>query len=334
MADDNKDKKPTIIIKKVIKKASHGHHGGAWKIAYADFMTAMMAFFLLMWLLNITTIKQRIGIAHYFNPMSSSDSSAGTDSVFGGESIKTVDGTMSSASNPVSIMPIMIPNYKKPGEKTNKKGKDKQSQDEKHKKDHDEDHKEDHKEDNKDTFKSASKDDNSKDTLTKTKQAIEKEKFENVREKIMDHVYQDEDIKGLWKNLSINETPLGLQIQIVDQQNKSMFATGSPQPLSYTQELLKKIGHIISPLPNKILISGHTDAAPYVNSSQYDNWDLSSARAQASRRVLEASGVGTTRFVAVMGRADQELMAPTDPESPVNRRISITLLKEGADFKG
>jgi chemotaxis protein MotB len=326
MAENPNDQKPNIIIKKIIKKAGHAHHGGAWKIAYADFMTAMMAFFLLMWLLNITTIKQRIGIAHYFNPMSSSDSSAGTDSVFGGESIKTVDGTMSSTSSPVSIMPIMIPNYKKPGEKTKEKGMKKNTQDEKHKKDHDETHKEDHKEDH--------KNDNSADAATKTKQAIEKEHFENVREKIMEHVYQDSDLKGLWNNLSINETPLGLQIQIVDQNNKSMFTTGSPQPLPYTQELLKKIGQSIVKLPNKILLSGHTDSAPYINSSQYDNWDLSSARAQASRRVLQASGIPTNRFVAVMGRADQELMVPTDPSSPVNRRISITILKDGANFKG
>ena len=283
MSDDERP----IIIKKIKKSGEHGHHGGAWKIAYADFVTAMMAFFLLMWLLNATTQEQRRGIANYFDPMTIAEHKGGGDGVMGGQSVSSDQGASKNATSTITIQ------ESKPVEK-GEGGRTVQT----------------------------------KIQETDDDAIINEEKnFQSVKEELQKAVENNPEMKEWLKNLMIDETPEGLRIQIIDQQDKSMFPSGSSEMYDHTKKLLQQVSMIIQKVPNKISISGHTDAAPY-NAKNYTNWELSSDRANACRRVLEDQGVPDHRFSSVVGRESRDLFVKDDPFAPQNRRISIMLLRQ------
>lgn len=283
--------KPIIVIKKIVKGGG-GHHGGAWKIAYADFVTAMMAFFLLLWLLNATTEEQKKGIANYFDPMTASTSeTSGSGGVLGGETLSQ-EGSMTSTSAPMDITESAAP------------AKDESQPD-------------------------INKDD--APTESEIDEAIEKEEqesFKKAEAELKSAIEQSPDLKSLMDNLFIDQTPEGMRVQVVDQKNKEMFPSGSAKMHEQTQKLLQKVTEVILKLPNKVSITGHTDAAQYVNKKDYSNWELSAKRANASRRVMTDSGLPVDRVAEVTGRADRELFVPKDPLAPQNRRISIILLKK------
>ena len=279
-----------IIIKKVVK-GGHGHHGGAWKVAYADFVTAMMAFFMLLWLLNVTTDEQKSGIADYFSPASVSQSSSGSGGILGGETM-AADGAMISQNGvPTVVMSIG------PGD---------QEVD--------------------DQIEPAPE--LSDQELEAETARREQEKFDAAVEALNKAVSQSPDLADLSHNLLIDNTPEGLRIQLIDNEGRSMFQSGRAELPDRTRALLEKIAKVVQRLPNKIRIAGHTDATPYHHDAGYGNWELSADRANASRRALLLAGLSPDRIDQVTGKAAQDPLLPDDPTAPSNRRISIILLRE------
>lgn len=292
MAKEDDDKRPIIIIKKV-KKVEGGHHGGAWKVAYADFVTAMMAFFLLLWLLNVTTDQQKDLISSYFAPADPriSESTSGSGEPFAGKTMAE-EGAQTSDATPTGV-----PN---------------------------------------DPAAGTGREDGSDGDLSRfTEEELEAElerrdekAFKETQEKLAQAIESVPELKELSKNLIVDMTPEGLRIQIVDQEGKPMFELGSARPLPDARKLLAVVTQVVQDLPNKISIRGHTDSRPYGLGANYTNWELSSDRANASRRIMLENKLDKERVNNVQGKADTEHLVKEDPESARNRRISIILLKQ------
>ncbi|MEH6474038.1 MAG: flagellar motor protein MotB [Sneathiella sp.] len=280
-----------IIVKKV-KKAGHGHHGGAWKVAYADFVTAMMAFFLLLWLLNVTDSVQKQGISDYFAPTAASNSESGSGGVMGGTSMQT-EGAMTSNTGTPSVVSSISPPEE--GSKDDADGEGKSEIDEAE--------------------------------FLERLAALEEASFEDAKDQIRQALAEDTELQGLADNIIIDMVPEGLRIQIVDQYDESMFAAGSTTIKPHVKKLLAKIVSAIDHLPNNLSISGHTDSSGF-SGAKYGNWELSSDRANASRRALEEVGLDPERVERVSGKSDIDPMIADDPSNPGNRRISIVLLRE------
>ena len=328
MADSNE--RP-IIIKKVIKVAGHGHHGGSWKVAYADFVTAMMAFFLLLWLLNVTTDEKKMGIADYFAPASISKQQSGGGGVLGGTAM-TKEGALKTATAPQTVVvSVETPMRDQAQDGDNDGGKDRDAE---HQKDADKDKDKEH---DKDFDKQKDKDKDkdfdqaakpSEAALQKAQVEREQKAFAETAERLRMALANNPELDGLAKHLLVDQTPEGLRIQIVDQDRESMFPTGSAKVPDRTRQLLVNIARVMERLPNRVSITGHTDATPYRSENGYGNWELSADRANASRRMLIDSGLAAQRVVQVTGKADTEPLFPTDPYQPGNRRIAIVLLRE------
>lgn len=270
-----------IIIKR-IKKVAGGHHGGAWKIAYADFVTAMMAFFLLMWLLGSTAKGDLKGISDYFSTplkvaMQGGSGSGDSSSVIqgGGKDLTRQDGQVSKASDALQ------------------------------KKTYD--------------LKSAQAD------LVK----LEAERLKALKSRIEAAIDANPMLKQFKKQLLLDITTEGLRIQIVDEKNRPMFASAKAELQPYTKEILHEIGKTLNEVPNKITLSGHTDATPYANGgTAYSNWELSTDRANASRRELIAGGMDDGKMLRVVGLGSAIPFDKDQPLSPINRRISIIVMNK------
>ena len=277
MADD---KKAPIIVKKIIKKGG-GHHGGAWKVAYADFVTAMMAFFLLLWLLSTSSKATLEGIAEYFTPTTGIKDAKGigfkggtTSDINGIEQSNMATPGVVTGATPVGVAP-QNPDRQAPtpGEQ----------------------------DDN--LFQQGS---------TAISQAFQK----------------DPAVSQYANNISISQTPEGLKIDIRDSDQYPMFETGSAQLTVHGQKVLGKMAELLDKMPNYLSITGHTDASPAEQgNANYSNWELSSDRAQAARRFLLKSGMNAERPQKVTGMADKELILPSEPRSPQNRRITLLMLR-------
>ena len=283
MAGDGKKLQP-IIVKRV-KKGGHAAHGGAWKIAYADFVTAMMAFFLLMWLLGSTSKGELEGIASYFsNPVKVSliggDGSGNSESILPGggrdlsKSAGQVDG--GDAERAAKLMGAQM----------------------------------------------------ARAELARKDAA----RIDALHAKIKDMVANNPALKDFGSQIRLDRTADGLQIQIVDDQNRAMFDVGSALVQPHMREILRAIGGAMSDVENRIALSGHTDATPYGSGDRgYSNWELSSDRANASRRELVAGGLPDDKLVRVEGLASSRLLEAQDPTAPINRRISILVLTREAE---
>lgn len=273
-----------IIVKK-IKKSAAGHHGGAWKIAYADFVTAMMAFFLLMWLMGSTAKGDLNGIAEYFKTplkvaMSGGSGSGDSSSVLkgGGRDLTRTDGQQKKGADP----------------KQNKTY----------------------------TLKAAQAD----------LERAEVERLKVLKSRIESAIESNPTLKQYRNQMLIDITSEGLRIQIVDEKNRPMFALAKADLQPYTREILTEIGRTLNDVPNKLSISGHTDAAAYSSGEKgYSNWELSADRANASRRALIAGGMDETKLVRVVGLSSAVLFDKTDPLNPVNRRISLIVMNKKAE---
>lgn len=273
---------PRPIIVKRIKKSGGGHHGGAWKIAYADFVTAMMAFFLLMWLLGSTTKGELQGIAEYFQTplkvaMSGGSGSGDSSSVIkgGGKDLTKQVGQINKANNPAQ------------------------------KKTYD--------------LKAAQAD----------MERIEASRLKALKGRIEAAIDANPTLKQFKKQLLLDITTEGLRIQIVDEKNRPMFALSKATLEPYTKEILHDIGHTLNDVPNKISLSGHTDASPYSGGGAgYSNWELSADRANASRRELIAGGMNEGKILRVVGLASAVPIDKNDPFNPINRRISIIVMNK------
>ena len=289
---------PVIIIKRRKKGGHEAHHGGAWKVAYADFVTAMMAFFLLLWLLNATTEEQKKGISDYFAPSTASRSQSGSGMILGGMTAGA-PGARVSRTNAPSVTVDLRPSSTDA--------------------------------DSEGAVDTGKKDDAENKNLSAEEVAAKREEaaFQKAEREIKQAIQEMPDLKSLEKNLLIDSTPDGLRIQLVDSDGQPMFGSASAKPLERTAALLAQVGRVIQTLPNKIQISGHTDALQFRGGSKtYGNWELSADRAGASRRALVESGFAPDRVGMVVGRAEQDPLVPEDVNSPRNRRISIVLLRE------
>ncbi|MGZ5986884.1 MAG: flagellar motor protein MotB [Caulobacteraceae bacterium] len=284
-----------ILIKKVKKVSGGGHHGGAWKVAYADFVTAMMAFFLLMWLINTTSPEQKRGIADYFAPASVSQTTSGSGGILGGTALGA-DGDKSAGSS--SVIQDLAPDSKNPND-----GK------------------------NKDASR-ANAEQASTEALRKELEKREEAAFASAAQSLRQALQDMPELAELSKNIIIDETPEGLRIQLVDQEGRSMFNQGTAVPNDRAKLLLRAISKIINQLPNRISIYGHTSANAGQGGKADGDWPLSQARADASRKILQASGVDADRVYQVSGKATSEPLYPDDPTLPGNRRIAIVLLRE------
>ncbi|WP_420565453.1 flagellar motor protein MotB [Thalassobaculum sp.] len=301
------DNHATIVIKKVKKGGHGGHHGGAWKVAYADFVTAMMAFFLLLWLLNATTEEQKMGISNYFDPTAISRSTrSGSGGVLGGTSI-TVPGALKSASSPPMIS---TPQVARPqAERTESLDPDS---------------------DDPENIESrlGSREDEegtvNQEVMEQMLREREQQQFEEAEAALKEAIEQTPELAEAGESLKIEAVPEGLRIQLIDQERIALFPNGSAAMYDQTRALLEKVAEVIKKMPNNIEISGHTDSSQFAPGSTYTNWELSSDRANASRRVLEENGIPSGRIEKVAGRADREPLVE-DPADPTNRRISIVL---------
>jgi len=279
----NEELRPIVV--KRIKKVAGGHHGGAWKIAYADFVTAMMAFFLLMWLLGSTAKGNLQGIAEYFQTplkvaMAGGDGSGDSSSVIkgGGKDLSLREGQSRKGD-------LDIP---------------------------------------KKTY-----------NLQAAEAALAKqdgERLKGLKDKIEMLIEANATLRQYKNQLLLDITSEGLRIQIVDEQNRPMFASARADLQSYTREILHEIGRALNDVPNKISLSGHTDAAPYGSGEKgYSNWELSADRANASRRELIYGGMDETKVLRVVGLSSSVLYDKNDPLNPVNRRISIIVMNKKAE---
>jgi len=306
------DERP-IIVKK-IKKVAGGHHGGAWKVAYADFVTAMMAFFLLLWLLNAVTEEQKKGIAAYFRPTLAVQNTSATFTILTGQSqpMEDMSGGASQDSESEDEEQAM--------QQAPATGEGDTAQT---------------LEGEKPDIGTGSEPEPGKGDkpvdlaeAEATVKANEQKQLEQIQEDIKNAIQEDPQLKELEKNLKIDQTEDGIRIQLLDQEKISMFPSGSAAMNPRSKELLEKVAEVVKSLPNKIEISGHTDAKPYAGGDNYTNWELSSDRANASRRVLVGAGISADRLTMIKGRADTDPFVKADPFDPQNRRISIVLLRE------
>ena len=286
------------IIVKRIKKVAGGHHGGAWKIAYADFVTAMMAFFLLMWLLGSVDGGTLNGISEYFKtPLKvalQGGSKSGDSKVViqgGGLDITSSDGQTAKSEAP-------------PGEN------------------------EIHEEKKFESLTEAQK-----QAAIKMQKAQEAAKLKAMKEKLVNQIRNTPRLNKYQSQLKIDVTEEGLRVLITDEANRPMFASASAEMQAYAQEIIKAIAPTFNDMPNTISISGHTDSTPYANSAgTYTNWELSADRANSARRVLLAGGLRPDHLIRVTGLADAVLLDPENPINPTNRRISIILLNKAAEM--
>ena len=308
---------PVIIIRRKKKSDHGGHHGGAWKVAYADFVTAMMSFFLLLWLLNVTTDVQRKGIADYFAPSSVSKSESGAGGFFGGQTISSEGAQMSWATPPTSQNET-IPTIGKGDEGDEEtKGKDQTS----------------------DSGKAPEGPDaqnpnpQAHASLTKDEQAIaaamkrEEDVFKQAEETLKQAILGSPELSAYANQIVVDRTPEGLRIQIIDRDKFSMFPSGGAVPYERARDLLKLVGKVLARLPNNISVTGHTDGTPFTVGSGRDNWTLSTERANISRQYLVEAGVDDKRVGRISGLADRDPFVP-DSKDPRNRRISIVLLRQ------
>jgi chemotaxis protein MotB len=294
--------RPIIIVKRY-KKGGTGYHGGAWKVAYADFVTAMMAFFLVMWLVTAVSKEQRAAIFDYFkNP-----------SMEPGKSVKPAPGQTGpggASTSPINMgggldaprttthekpgigTPVTLVNRDKPAELTPQQ---------------------------------------KADIEAKLKAEMEKKRLDALMQDLKEAINKSQALEPFKDQLLLDITPEGLRIQIVDAQNRPMFDLGSSRLKRYTAEILHELTPYLNSVPNRLSLSGHTDLAPYTGASGYTNWDLSTDRANAARRALEASGLAPDKVARVVGLSSSVLFDKANPLNPINRRISIIVMTREAE---
>ena len=284
MAGDAKKLQP-IIIKRV-KKGGHAVHGGAWKIAYADFVTAMMAFFLMMWLLGSTTDGDKKGISDYFqSPLKVA--------MQGGAGAGASNSVINAGGNDLT---------QSAGQTRRGSGTDRVAK--------------------KMSGESARADVAKHDAKT----------LAALSAKIAAAISNNPKMAEFSSQIKLEITPDGLLIQIVDDQKRPMFDSGSAAVKPYMRDILREIGIALMDVENKISLDGHTDRSAYSNAARgYSNWELSADRANASRRELAAAGMPEDKLARVVGMASSLLLDAEAPLSPINRRISILVMTKEAE---
>ncbi|WP_115572403.1 flagellar motor protein MotB [Xanthomonas campestris] len=278
--------KSTVIIRRVKKVQGGGHHGGAWKVAFADFVTAMMAFFLVLWLMAATTKEQRAAISEYFrNP-----------SPLSGKSPAPSPGMNGPGGASTSMIKLGGTADMAKGQKD----------------------------------EMGRKRDNAADTDVDSR-AKDKKRLEALMQDLKEAIDKSQALEPFKDQLLLDLTPDGLRIQIVDKQNRPMFDIGRDQLKPYTVDILRELSSFINQVPNHISITGHTDTTAYSSDAGYTNWELSADRANAARRALVGGGMADAKVTRVVGLSSSVLFDKTNPQNPINRRISIVVMTQDAE---
>jgi chemotaxis protein MotB len=288
MAD--KEKRPIIIVKKKINGG--GHHGGAWKVAYADFVTAMMAFFMVMWLVSSISKEQRAAMFEYFkNP-----------SMEQGESVKAAPGQAGPGGASTSVIdlgggldaPASSPTTPEQG-------------------------------------LGQPVDTVTEDAAKRIAQELEKKQLESLMQELREAIDKSTSLEPFKDQLLLDITPEGLRVQIVDKQNRPMFDLGKSNLKDYTAQILREVAKYLNTVPNRVSLSGHTDNKPYAGTAGYTNWELSADRANAARRALLEGGLEQQKIARVVGLASSVLFDRENAFNPINRRISIIVMTKSAE---
>ena len=278
--------KPTVIVRRVKKVQGGGHHGGSWKVAYADFVTAMMAFFMVLWLMAATTKPERAAISEYFrNP-----------SPLAGSSSTPAPGMAGPGGASTSMIKLG-------GATDVSRG-------------------------------------NSNDPFQNQQEAVptpvqererDKQRLEALKQELQEAISKSQALEPFKDQLLLDITPEGLRIQIVDKQNRPMFDLGSARLMPYTQTILVELSRYINQVPNHISLTGHTDTTAYSTQVGYGNWELSADRANAARRALLEGGMDPAKVARVVGLSSSVLFDKSNPQNPINRRISIVVMSQEAE---
>jgi chemotaxis protein MotB len=269
------DKTQPIVIKK-IKKQGHGHHGGAWKVAYADFVTAMMAFFLLMWLMGTVDTDKLHGISEVFQSPSAIEGPGGAST-----SLIELGGALELPKGEGEPLRQMMEPVK--------------------------------------------------DAMDMAEDRADETRLDELMQQLKEQIEATPSLKAFKEQLLLDITSEGLRIQIVDREKRPMFDLGGDRLKNYTQEILRELGKTLARVPNRVSISGHTDATPFGSDREYSNWELSADRANAARRELVNAGMADNKFGRVVGLASSVLFNKVDPFDPVNRRISIVVMNKATE---
>ena len=319
---------PVIIIKK-IEDGHGGAHGGAWKIALADMMTAMMAFFLLMWLLGASNADQRKSIADYFKPTSHSlipvGQLAGSNGVLGGRSIIDPDA-FPYGSRQTGLLERLTPKSEGGPNPDTDPGPENENE-------------------AKDPSKGGKGEGLGQgaggqgeggadpDKLSKSeRQAIaaeqDKENFEKLEQELKEKLSENKKFESLKDKVSISRDKDGLRIEIIDNADFAMFPSGGVGMQGKAAALIAEVAASLGGMPNQVAIRGHTDAVPFQNPEGKNNWSLSAERAEVTRQILQKKGINEVRFKRIEGVADTDPFNPKDKFDPRNRRMSITVLNQ------
>ena len=296
---------PVIVIKKVMDDGHGGAHGGAWKIALADMMTAMMAFFLLMWLLGAANADQRKSIADYFKPTSHSNITmgklAGSNGILGGKSIIDTEGFPFSAKQTAALERLTPKSEGGPTEN----------------------------DPNPNSTERSDPSDPSKMSEEQKKAVAEQQDqaaFEKLEKEIREKIEQNPRLANLKDQVKFTREKEGLRIDLIDKADFAMFGLGGTQMMPRAQQLVNEVAKSLQGTPNKLAVRGHTDAVPFTNAEGRNNWSLSAERAEATRAQMEKQGVAGARFARIEGVSDTMPFNPNDPLDPRNRRMSVTVL--------
>jgi chemotaxis protein MotB len=271
-----------LVIRRIKKVKGGSHHGGAWKIAYADFVTAMMAFFLLMWLLGSTTKGDLEGIAEFFRTplkvaLAGGSGSGDSSSIIqgGGTDLSRSAGQVQKSDSPTERQTINL------------------------------------------------------QAARAELAAQELAKLQGLKRRFEEAIDRDPKLAQFRNQIKLELTPEGLQISVVDEQNRAMFDTGRANLKNYTVEIMHAIGGLLNGVDSAISLAGHTDSNQYAGGERgYSNWELSADRANASRRELVAGGMNESKVLRVVGLGSSVPLDRNDPLNAMNRRISLVVLND------
>jgi len=295
------ESRPIIILKRP-KKVAGGHHGGAWKVAYADFVTAMMAFFMVMWLVASVSKEQRAAIFEYFKNPSMEPGKSPTPA-------PGLNGPGGASTSPIDLGGgLDAPKFTESASTTPGLGQPV----------------------NQDLLTEPVDVDAAAKRAAEAE--LEKKNLESLMEDLREAIANSQALAPYKDQLKIDLSPEGLRIQIIDKLNRAMFDSGSSALKDYTTQILVELAKYLNTVPNRISLSGHTDAKPFGGSGKgYTNWELSADRANAARRALLSGGLAEPKIARVVGLASSVLFVKDEPLSPVNRRISIIVMTKHAE---
>jgi chemotaxis protein MotB len=299
------------IIRKIFVEDGHaGAHGGAWKIALADMMTAMMAFFLLMWLLGASTDDKRKSVAEYFRPASHSQivfgELAGSNGMFGGKSIIDPEEGFPFSAKQTAMLERLTPQSQGGPNADN----------------------------------GSSQEDNNKEgpqdeapggpggAAGQSSKQQDKENYDKLEKEIKQKLQDNKQLQSMKDQVNIVREKDGLRIEVIDKADYSMFSSGTADMNGKAGNLIREVAKSLKDMPNKVAIRGHTDSQGFAPDSLRNNWSLSSERADATRQIMQGAGVGSNRFSRIEGVADTAPFVQGNPADPRNRRVSITVLNQ------